>query len=221
MPQLLLLIGASGHAHALLSLLKRLGDFEPVGLIDSFQQTGVLAHGLKILGSESDVPRLCDQYRLKHLLVAIGDNFQRQAMTQRLQAALPDILFPSLVDPTAVVSADTDVSAGVVVMAQAYVGPGCRLEQGALLNTHSSLDHDSSLGAYASLAPGAITGGHVQIGSRSFIGLGAHVVHRVSIGTDTVVGAGSLVLKDLPAHVVAYGSPARVKRKRQPDERYL
>jgi acetyltransferase-like isoleucine patch superfamily enzyme len=36
-----------------------------------------------------------------------------------------------------------------------------------------------------------------------------------------VVGAGSLVLKDLPAGVVGYGSPARVTRNRQTDEPYL
>jgi maltose O-acetyltransferase len=34
----------------------------------------------------------------------------------------------------------------------------------------------------------------------------------VSIGADTVVGAGSVVTRDLPAGVVAVGSPARVVR---------
>jgi maltose O-acetyltransferase len=34
----------------------------------------------------------------------------------------------------------------------------------------------------------------------------------VTIGTDTVVGAGAVVTRDLPAGVVAVGSPARVVR---------
>ena len=217
----LLLIGSSGHAHALLALLARHGGYEPVGLIDSFQSQGSQAHGLPILGAETDVPLLCQRLGVQHLLVAIGDNHQRQAISQRLKQQLPDTVFPTLVDPSAVVAADAQLAPGVVVMAQAHVGAGCVLEEGALLNTQASLDHDSHLGAFASLAPGAITGGRVRIGAGSFIGLGARLIQGVQVGPNTVLGAGSLALTDLPAGVLAYGTPARVIRSRQPDESYL
>lgn len=217
----LLIIGASGHAHALLAVLQRHGGFQPVGLIDSFQTPGARVHGLPILGGEADVPRLCASHGVHHLLMAIGDNGQRQAMTERLQAQISDAVFPTLVDPTAVVAADAQLAAGVVVMAQAHVGAGCVLETGSLLNTQASLDHDGGLKAYASLAPGAITGGRVQIGARSFIGLGSRLIQKVQIGRDTVVGAGALVLNDLPDQVLAFGFPARVVRSRLPDESYL
>jgi sugar O-acyltransferase (sialic acid O-acetyltransferase NeuD family) len=217
----LLIIGASGHAHALLALLQRHGGFQPVGLIDSFQSPGSRVHGLAILGGEADVPRLCARRGVHHLLVAIGDNGQRQAMTERLRAQMPDAVFPTLVDPTAVVAADARLAAGVVVMAQAHVGAGCVLEEGCLLNTQASLDHDGCLGGFASLAPGAITGGRVRIGDRSFLGLGARVIQRVRIGHDTVVGAGSVVLTCLQDGILAYGCPARVVRSRPPDEPYL
>jgi sugar O-acyltransferase (sialic acid O-acetyltransferase NeuD family) len=219
--QPLLLIGASGHAHALLALLQRHDAYEPVGLIDSFQPAGSMAHGLPILGGEADVPALCEAHQLRHLVVAIGHNFQRQAITQRLQERIPDAIFPALVDPSAVVAADAQLGPGTVVMAQAHVGAGCILEAGALLNTKASLDHDSTMEPFTSLAPGVITGGNVRIGLRSFIGLGSHVVHRIQIGQDTVVGAGALVLVDLPQCVLAYGAPARVVRSRQTDEIYL
>jgi sugar O-acyltransferase (sialic acid O-acetyltransferase NeuD family) len=217
----LLVIGASGHAHALLALLHRHGGFKTIGLIDSFQVAGYQIHGLPILGSEADVHHVCERQGARHLLVAIGDNFQRQAMTHRLRVQIPDAVFPSLVDPSAVVAADAKLGRGVVVMAQSHVGAGCVLEEGALLNTQSSLDHDSLLGPFASLAPGAITGGRARIGAGSFIGMGARLIQEVKVGCNTVVGAGSLVLADLPKDVLAYGTPARVVRSRQPDEPYL
>lgn len=216
-----MVIGGSGHAHALLTVLQRHGGYEPVGLIDSFQPAGSQAHGLPILGGEADVPQLCECHGLNHLLVAIGDNHQRHVITRRLQQQLPDAIFPALVDPTAVVAADAELAPGVVLMAQAHVGAGCVLEAGALLNTKASIDHDGHLGAFASLAPGAITGGRVHIGSGSFIGLGARLIQGVQVGPNTVVGACSLVLSDLPEGVVAYGSPARVVRSRHPHEPYL
>jgi acetyltransferase-like isoleucine patch superfamily enzyme len=47
------------------------------------------------------------------------------------------------------------------------------------------------------------------------------VIHGVTIGADTVIGAGALVLHDLAERVVAYGVPARVARTREIDEPYL
>jgi sugar O-acyltransferase (sialic acid O-acetyltransferase NeuD family) len=217
----LMLIGSRGHAHALLALLTRLGSYEPVGLIDSFRPAGSQAHGLPILGTEADVPNLCERHGIRNLLVAIGDNYKRQAMSERLHSHCPEIIFPHLVDPTAVVASDAQLAPGVVVMAQAHVGAGCVLGEGSLLNTRASLDHDSRMDAYASLAPGVVTGGRVLIGRGSAICLGALLSNNLQIGAGTVVGAGSLVLRDLPADVLAYGTPARVVRNRQPGESYL
>ncbi|EMY33657.1 putative sugar acetyltransferase [Arthrobacter crystallopoietes BAB-32] len=53
----------------------------------------------------------------------------------------------------------------------------------------------------------------IVIGDNVWLGGGVIVCPGVTIGPDTVVGAGSVVVKDLPAGVVAVGSPARVVRE--------
>lgn len=52
----------------------------------------------------------------------------------------------------------------------------------------------------------------ITIGDNVWLGGGVIVCPGVTIGADTVVGAGSVVTKDLPAGVVAVGNPARVIR---------
>jgi maltose O-acetyltransferase len=52
----------------------------------------------------------------------------------------------------------------------------------------------------------------IVIGDNVWLGGGVIVCPGVTIGADTVVGAGSVVVRDLPAGVVAVGSPARVVR---------
>jgi acetyltransferase-like isoleucine patch superfamily enzyme len=47
------------------------------------------------------------------------------------------------------------------------------------------------------------------------------VLDRLEIGENTVVGAGSLVLKSLPSDVLAYGNPANIIRKRAIGEKFL
>ena len=52
----------------------------------------------------------------------------------------------------------------------------------------------------------------VRIGKNCWLGAGVIVLPGVTIGDNTVVGAGSVVTKDLPANVVAVGNPCRVLR---------
>lgn len=53
----------------------------------------------------------------------------------------------------------------------------------------------------------------VHIGGNVWIGAGAIIVPGVTIGDNSVIGAGSVVTKDIPANVVAVGNPCRVMRE--------
>ena len=53
----------------------------------------------------------------------------------------------------------------------------------------------------------------VHIGKNCWLGAGVVVLPGITIGDNTVVGAGSIVTKDLPANVLAVGNPCRVVRE--------
>lgn len=53
----------------------------------------------------------------------------------------------------------------------------------------------------------------IHIGRNCWIGSGVCVMPGVTIGDNTVIGAGSVVTKDIPANVVAYGTPCKVIRE--------
>lgn len=50
----------------------------------------------------------------------------------------------------------------------------------------------------------------VTIGDGSYIGINSVIVGNVKIGKHCVIGANSVVTKDVPSYCVAVGSPARV-----------
>ena len=53
----------------------------------------------------------------------------------------------------------------------------------------------------------------VHIGKNCWLGAGVVVMPGVTIGDNTVIGAGSIVTKDIPSNVVAVGNPCRVMRE--------
>lgn len=58
------------------------------------------------------------------------------------------------------------------------------------------------------------TRGPIRIDSKCLIGMGSMFLDGVHVGEGVVIGAGSVVLKDVPAYCVAAGQPARVLRER-------
>jgi len=59
----------------------------------------------------------------------------------------------------------------------------------------------------------------VVVGSNVWIGYGAQILRGVSVGDNAIIGASSVVTRDIPANAVAVGSPARVVRMRAEPER--
>jgi len=61
-------------------------------------------------------------------------------------------------------------------------------------------------------------GGRATIGKAAFISAGVTINPRITIGANSIIGSGSVVVRNIPEKVLAYGIPAKVIRKIKPDE---
>lgn len=217
----IVIVGSSGHARVIIDIVEQQGRHQLVGLIDSFRPAGELTMGHEVLGDEQALGALMLTQGVTGAIIGIGDNAVRRRVAHKLAADYPDLRFVTAVHPSASVGRQTKLGAGTVIMAGACINPCCQIGQHCIINTRASLDHDSLVGDFASLAPGAITGGNVHIGAHSAVGIGATILHGRQVGQHTVIGANATVVKDIPDLTVAYGTPARVVRPRKAGERYL
>ena len=89
----------------------------------------------------------------------------------------------------------------VTIGNQVLIGPNV-----GIYNANHALDAQERM-------DGALIPGKISIGNRVWIGGGTIILPGVTIGDDTVIGAGSIVTHDIPSGVVAVGNPCRVLRK--------
>lgn len=217
----IVIIGSSGHARVISDVVAKQGSFQMVGWVDPNRSRGEVIGDHPVLGGERDLPELMSGLAVMGGIVAVGDNHLRAGLVAAIREAVPAFRFVTAVHPSAQLGRGVSIGEGSVIMAGAVVNAGSAIGRHCIVNTMAAVDHDSLLGDFASLAPGVTLGGNVQLGSHTAICLGARVIHGIRIGEHTVVGAGATVLNDLPAEVVAYGTPARAQRSRAPGERYL
>lgn len=90
------------------------------------------------------------------------------------------------------------------------IGDGCTVTKGVVLLTHF---YDTSI-----LNEHAYTRGILRIGNRCYIGMNAIFTKPVNVGDGAVIGAGSVVTKDIPPYEVWAGVPARFICKRYKED---
>lgn len=211
----MVIIGAGGHAVSVFEAVSALGL--KVSYFVSEENPGGTLLGIPV-NEALDASHARDGGLV---VLAIGDNYTRAHVWERVSQTFSSEQLPAIVHPSAVIAASARIAPGSVILQGSTLGAMSQVAEGGLVNTRASLDHESILGKFSSLAPGVTTGGRVTIGDGSAISLGTCVKQGVSIGDNTVVGASSYVNADLPPRVLAYGVPARVIRPRAPDEPYL
>jgi sugar O-acyltransferase (sialic acid O-acetyltransferase NeuD family) len=219
--QCVIIIGSSGHSKVIIDILEKGKEHHIVGLIDSFRKIGEETLGYKILGKEEDLPQIISQYPKCKFFVAIGDNWVRKKMVDKIRTLVPDAEFTNAIHPSAQIGKNVKIGIGVALMAGTVINSDSKIEDFTIINTNSSLGHDSKMAQFSSLAPRVSTGGNVRIGEFSAISIGATIKHGISIGKHTVIGAASLLLKCCGDNLVMYGIPAKEIRKRENGEKYL
>jgi sugar O-acyltransferase (sialic acid O-acetyltransferase NeuD family) len=217
----IVIIGSSGHAKVLIDIVEQEGRYKIAGLLDRYRKVGEQTLGYRVLGQEENLPQLTKIHSLTGAIVAIGDNFIRSKVTARVREVCPDLPFVTAIHPKATIAKDVSVGEGTVIMAGVTINPCCLIGRFCILNTNSSLDHDSVMEDFSSLAPRVTAGGNCRIGGYSAVSIGTVLIHGIHIGEHTVIGAGSTVLKNLDSFKLAYGTPAKAIRDRKPGDKYL
>lgn len=94
----------------------------------------------------------------------------------------------------------------VVIQAEVEMGNNSSIHIGALIG------HESKIGNSSFVAHGCNLSGFTTLEDGVFMGAGVSTVPRVKIGKCSIIGAGSVVTKDIAPFSVAVGNPARVIR---------
>lgn len=208
------IIGAGGHGHVVLDIL-RLSHSE--GLTAAFFDDRAdelrSVSGVPVLGP---VLALVGDSSFDSAFAAIGDNRVRSEIQRRFQKRGYE--FVRVVHPHTAISPQARLGDGSIAVAGVVVNCDAIVGRGVILNTLSSVGHGCHVGDYAQLASGVNLGGACTIGEGVFLGMGAKVVPLVRVGDWSVVGAGSVVLEDLPDRHFCVGIPARPIRPLAPDE---
>jgi sugar O-acyltransferase (sialic acid O-acetyltransferase NeuD family) len=202
------IIGAGQTGRLLGEIVRRLPALECVGYLD--RDPGLHGrdfYGLRVLGGEELLEGMVG--KVEGALPVMGDLTHRLHWFKRCQAL--GFKLPNVIEPSVRASADVRYGRGVFVSMGTNILTAVEIGDYAFVGTGVNILHDTTIGPNCLIGGGTTIGATVSVGRNVSFGVGVQVASgRKRIGDNVKVGAGSVILADVPDNAFVLGNPARV-----------
>lgn len=179
-------------------------------LDDAIREDADSLNEAPVLGGEEKV---AEWKARAEFLVGIGSPAVRKRVADKV--AHLGGRFATVLHPTAVTTRFVTFGEGTIVTAGVILTNRIAIGRHVILNLDVTVGHDCVLEDFVTVAPGVHISGNVRIGEGTEIGTGVVIIPGVRIGRWAIIGAGSVVTKNLPDRSTAVGVPARVIKVRE------
>lgn len=202
------IVGAGGFGREVKMLIENINEresqFEIVGFYDDKEYEGDI-NGVPYLGKIEKINEV--DYQLG-VAISIADPETKRRIAQSITNQ--NIEFPNLIHPSVIIGQDNvNIGKGNIICAGAIITVDIEIEDFVILNLSCTVGHDTKIKSYSSFMPTVNISGEVLINEGVYVGTGAKIINLLEIGEYTIVGAGAVVAKSLPAKCTAVGIPAK------------
>jgi len=203
----LLLIGGGGHCKAVIDVAECAG-YKIIGIIDRKEKVGKVVLDYPIIGTDEDIPLFVDKAEFLITVGFVTNPSLRISLYNKVKESGGD--FATIVSPTSYVSKNASIGKGSIIMHKAVVSVGAKIGCNCIVNTMADVDHCVEIGDHTHLSANVLIAGDSKVGDRCFCGIGSIVSSGVTIASDVILGAGTLVIKNINSPGVYIGHPAHI-----------
>lgn len=203
----IVIIGAGGFGREVAWLIEELNkvsnEWNLLGFVDDneeIQNTEI--NGYKVVGNLEWLRK-----QKLNVVCAIGDPLIKKVVMKKLVDS--NNSYPVLIHPSVIYSKQVVFGEGSIICAANIITTNIEIGKHVIINLDCTIGHDAKLGDYTTVLPSVNISGFVETEECVSIGTGTAVIQGVKIGRNSVVGAGAVVVKNIPANCTAVGAPAK------------
>lgn len=203
------ILGSSGFAKEVYFLIQSIGKYSVKGFIDIETKEAVKIGNVTIpVYDENYLETLDDTTRLA---IGMGNPSVIEKLTKRLHKKFN---FPNLIHPNTIGNfEDIQMGEGNIITANCIFTTTIKFGSFNIFNLNCTIGHDVVIGNCNVINPGVNISGGVKMGDRNLLGVNSTILQFKSIGNDAIIGAGSMVNKDVPDQTTVVGIPAKPLNK--------
>ncbi len=206
----LVIFGASGFGREVAWLVERINGKVPtwnlIGFMDDDESIqGTYINGYRVIGTSENV----NDYKDAYFVCAVGSSVVRERIINKISNINKGIKFATLIDPSVEISDLVNIGEGTIICAHSIITVNICIGNHVIINLDCSIGHDAVIQDFVTLYPSVNVSGITNIGRSTELGTGMQIIQGKRIGNHCIIGAGAVVVKDIPANCTAVGSPAK------------
>jgi UDP-N-acetylbacillosamine N-acetyltransferase len=193
MSQSIYIYGASGHGLVVADIAKACGYIDIIFIDDGINDY----LSFDKINLDSKIP----------FVLGVGSNKIRKLLFNKVKKH--NFKIETLVHPSSIISNNTIIGEGSIVMPNVVINSGSIIGKAVILNTSSVIEHENFIEDFVHISPSVSLAGNVKIGQLSHIGINSCIIQGLEVGHNSVIGAGSVVTKNIASNKLSYGNPCR------------
>lgn len=207
----LLIVGGGGMARKIIAKIKKINAQNPtwnvLGMLDdNLESMAGVKCDQAVIGTIKDyVPKPTD-----HFVMGVSDPALKEKLAKVMKAK--GVRFETLLAPEVDLGDDVTFGEGCIIFTPHIIDSGATFGDFVTV-MGSTVSFDASIGDYCTLTGFANTT-TATLGKRVYVGSHAVILENLTVGDDVHIGAGSIVVRDIPSAVKVFGVPARVIEKK-------
>lgn len=207
-----IIIGGRGNGTVIASAIEDINRIEStykiLGFLNDGEEAGTFINDYPVLGkvTKEDCAKFPEAYFI-YTLISVGKAEVRVNKLKSLQ--LSDEKWINIYHPTAVIGSHCKLGKGVMLLPNVILSPNVTLGDFVQVYGNSIVGHDTTVGDYCFISNSSSIGSFIEMGQGVHIGSNSTVRERVKLGNYSLVGMGSIVLKDTEPFSKNVGVPAK------------
>jgi sugar O-acyltransferase (sialic acid O-acetyltransferase NeuD family) len=202
----IIIIGAGGFGREVEMLVRQINEVEErwnlIGFLDDKINQGVQIGESKVLGPVE----LINSYDDIYYVIAIANAQIKEKILELVGIKLKPA---TLIHPSVILGKRVVIGDGTIICAGNIITEDIAIGDHVILNLMCTVGHDTIIKNLCSFMPSVNISGEVLIDRGVFVGTGSKIINRVEIGEFSIIGAGAVVSKSIPANCTAVGVPAK------------
>ncbi|MCM1262458.1 MAG: acetyltransferase [Butyrivibrio sp.] len=205
----IIIFGAGGLGREVTWLIERINQRQEekwriLGFLDDGVEKGTVVQGFQVLGG---IDYLKGVSRSIAVVCAVGNAGIRYNIIEKIREN-KFLNFPNLFDPDVVYSDSINIGQGNIICAGAILSVNVEIGDFCLIDWNCTVGHETKINSFVTLYPSVNVSGSVVINEITEVGTGTHIIQGKAIGSRSIIGAGSVVIRNIPDCCTAVGNPA-------------
>lgn len=205
----IVIVGAGGFAREVAWLVEEINEIKKewnlLGFLDENKENhGLILNGYPVIGGLEFLERNNIFY-----VCAIGNSKARKQIVQKIEKT--EATPATLVHPSVMTSKKCNkIGEGTIICAASIITVNVNLGKHNIVNLDCTIGHDVVTKDFVTVYPSVNISGNCNIGECTELGTGTQIIQGKNIDENVIVGAGSVVVKDIEANRTVVGVPAKM-----------